>query len=152
MTTKSVGKMREDETATLPLPPINSPLDKSMQREEIANTEHKPAPPPHLFFRFLSNLVSSTSCRLYDCVWALKFTVAFTNLGSGPVVMRSRASLMMTLLPTPVSPANSTLRPEAMMVLIMYAYRVVSTVGTRMLKYASCTAPTIAPRCSTHSS
>ncbi len=85
--------------------------------EEVSNTRMQ----PYLFFLFLSSFVSNTSCRLYDWVWALKFTVVVTNLGSVPVVIRRRASLTMTLLPTPVSPANSTLRPDAMMVRIMYA-------------------------------
>jgi hypothetical protein len=65
----------------------------------------------HLVLRFFSSLLSMSSCVSIAWVCALKLMVC----GSTPLASRSAssASTMITLLPTPVTPVNSTLRPTS---------------------------------------
>ena len=87
-----------------------------MLRSSTNTSILRPAGAPSRFLRFFSRLASSASCRLPEEVCAEKFTSAAAKAGASPLIMPASASAMMTDLPTPVSPANSTLRPERMMV------------------------------------
>eukprot|EP00955_Chlamydomonas_euryale_P064844 359090-Chlamydomonas_euryale.AAC.3 len=102
----------------------------------MKNTRRLPTGAPKRVLRFFSSFDSIRNCVSAAEVCAEKFTV----WSSTPLRSRnsSSAATVMTDLPTPVTPDNSTDRPTATLSSSRREKRTVSTVGTSIWKNGSC--------------